>query len=291
MYTVISFGDQANSYDEYIFPKRYLKRLNQGTKVLFHKRARRNKLKNGERLPEISHYFAQGVVDTVSQISDSNDYRATFSHFERFKEPVAANRTTWEKRTFEGVRPIDKGVYDDIIRLNQAIVCQVYLIYRDLSDKLARCIAENPKYLASIEWRELERVVQHTFEELGFDTILTPGSKDKGKDVILKCKVDNQERTYFVELKHWRSGKKVGERVISEFLSVVVNEEVSGGLLISSSGLGNSVYESITEIDRQVLKIGGEFKIYSMCKRYTKLKRGIWSPEDELVNILYENTF
>ncbi|PSV49865.1 restriction endonuclease [Photobacterium indicum] len=166
----------------------------------------------------------------------------------------------------------------------------VNILRRDLSDKLARCIAENPRYLDDIEWRELERVVQHTFEELGFSSEVTPGSKDGGKDVILKCKVNNEEHTYYVELKHWRSGQKVGGVALKEFLQVVINEEVNGGLFLSSYGYCANAFEMLTEIHRQPLRIGGQEKIYSLCKQYVMSKAGIWSQTDSLIDTLYENT-
>ncbi|TVL06942.1 endonuclease [Shewanella algae] len=166
----------------------------------------------------------------------------------------------------------------------------VNILRRDLSDKLARSIAQNPRYLDDIEWRELERVVQHTFEELGFSSEVTPGSKDGGKDVILKCKIDNQEHTYYVELKHWRSGQKVRGVALEEFLQVVINEEVNGGLFLSSYGYCDNAFEMLTAIHRQSLKIGGQEKIYSLCKQYVMSKAGIWSETESLIDTLYENT-
>lgn len=166
----------------------------------------------------------------------------------------------------------------------------VNILRRDLSDKLARCIAENPRYLDDIEWRELERVVQHTFEELGFSAEVTPGSKDGGKDVILKCKVNNKEHTYYIELKHWRSGQKVGGIALEEFLQVVINEEVNGGLFLSTYGYCGNAFEMLTAIHRQSLRVGGQEKIYSLCKQYVMSKSGIWSPTESLIDTLYENT-
>lgn len=166
----------------------------------------------------------------------------------------------------------------------------VNILRRDLSDKLAKCIAENPRYLDDIEWRELERVVQHTFEELGFSSEVTPGSKDGGKDVILRCRINNEEHTYYVELKHWRSGQKVGGAALEEFLQVIINEEVNGGLFLSSYGYCGNAFEMLTAIHRQSLKIGGKQKIYSLCKQYVMSKSGIWSQTDSLIDTLYENT-
>jgi HJR/Mrr/RecB family endonuclease len=157
----------------------------------------------------------------------------------------------------------------------------------ELSDKLARLIAENPNYLIDIEWRELERVVQTIFEGLGFASELTPGSKDGGKDVILRCKVDNAQHTYYVELKHWRSKQRVGGNSTKEFLKVIVNEEVNGGLFLSTYGYCNNAFEMLTEIERKLLKFGDQDKIVSLCRQYVLSNSGLWSMPGSLIDSLF----
>ncbi|KJG55075.1 endonuclease [Photobacterium kishitanii] len=166
----------------------------------------------------------------------------------------------------------------------------VNILRSSLSDRLAKAIAQNPRYLMDIEWRELERVVQVVFEELGFSAELTPGSKDGGKDVILKCRISGFDHTYFIELKHWRSQQKVGGQAAQDFLKVIMNEEVNGGLFLSSYGYCDNAFEMLTEIDRQYLKFGNQEKIVTLCKQYVKSKSGIWSPTDGLANVLFEQT-
>jgi restriction system protein len=165
----------------------------------------------------------------------------------------------------------------------------VNLIRKTLSDKFVKLIAQNPNYLLDIEWRELERVVQVVFEELGFSSELTPGSKDGGKDVILKCKVDNRDHTYFVELKHWRSGQRVGGLAAKEFLKVIVNEEINGGLFLSTYGYCENAFDMLTSVERQRMRFGGQEKIVSLCKQYVKSQSGIWSPSTCLIDTLFSD--
>ncbi|MBF4437151.1 restriction endonuclease, partial [Vibrio anguillarum] len=166
----------------------------------------------------------------------------------------------------------------------------VDILRSGLSDHFVRLIAHNPRYLMDIEWRELERVIQVIFEELGFSAELTPGSKDGGKDVVLKCRVSGADHTYFVELKHWRSQQKVGGQAAQDFLRVIVNEEINGGLFLSTYGFCDNAFEMLSEIDRQCLKFGNQSKIVTLCKQYVKSKSGIWSPTDGLANVLFEQT-
>jgi restriction system protein len=169
-------------------------------------------------------------------------------------------------------------------------VAQVNLIRRELSRKFIELILENPRYLDEIEWREMERLLAEVFEGLGFDVRLTPGSKDGGKDIILTCHVEAQAHSYYVEVKHWRSGQRVGAGAISDFLNVIVNEEVNGGLYLSTYGYCSNAIESLTEVQRQTLRFGSENKVVALCRSYVKAMSGIWSPDNTLPEMLYENT-
>lgn len=166
---------------------------------------------------------------------------------------------------------------------------QVNIIRRELSRKLIGLIVNNPRYLDEIEWREMEHLLAEVFEGLGFDAQVTPGSKDGGKDIILTYRVGTSSHTYFVEVKHWRSGHGVGGAVLKDFVKVVVNEEVNGGLFLSSYGFSSNAIESLTEIERKKIRVGAENKVVSLCKSYVKAMHGIWAPE-ALTDTLFENT-
>lgn len=166
----------------------------------------------------------------------------------------------------------------------------IALLRRAFSDELAKRIAFDPDYLDQIEWRELEYVLQLTLEGIGFDSKITSAGKDGGKDIVLKCIFGEKKCTYFVEVKHWRSKKKVGQSHLSNFLEVIVREEVDGGLFLSSSGYCEQSISLLTEIERSCFRLGGREKIFLLCKRYTKSMQGIMYPEGDIIDLLYEAT-
>lgn len=168
---------------------------------------------------------------------------------------------------------------------------QINIIRQEISKKFIDLIVKNPRYLDLIEWREMEYLLTEIFERLGFSAQLTPGSKDGGKDIILTCRVASQTNTYYIEVKHWRSGQRVGSSAIKEFLNVIVHQEISGGLFLSTYGFCNNAIESLTEIQRKSIRFGTENKIVSLCRSYIKATSGIWSPESSLPEILYEGSF
>jgi len=167
---------------------------------------------------------------------------------------------------------------------------EVFFYVRQLNKKFIELVAKNPEYLKSIEWRDLERTISELFEGIGFKTTLTPGSKDGGKDIILECTIDDIQKTFIIEIKHWSSGQKVGKTAVKEFTNVIINEKREKGLFLSTYGYTNNYYESLTEKEKKIIHFGEKEKIIELCRTYEKVMNGIWNPIYTLENILFDNT-
>ncbi len=167
---------------------------------------------------------------------------------------------------------------------------QVQILIKGVSHEFAKIVAANPEALDHLEWRDLERMMERVMSELGFSVTLTPASKDGGKDLILRCRVRQNEQSYVVELKHWRSGKGVGKGAVHDFLQVIVAEERSGGLFLSTSGYAENAFEGLTELTRQRLRFGNQTKVVLLAQTYVKALSGLWSPPNELPQVLFEGT-
>jgi hypothetical protein len=158
----------------------------------------------------------------------------------------------------------------------------------ELSKYFARVIANDPSGLDDLEWRDMERMLGAVFEAFGFDVTLTPGSKDKGKDLILECIVHGRKKSYIIEVKHWRSRKHVGKVQISDFVKVIATEQHEGGLYLATYGFSASASEALTEIQRETIKLGVDKKVVSLCQTFVKAEAGIWSPPSNLPDLLFE---
>lgn len=207
------------------------------------------------------------------------------------------------KRIYPGMRvllsKVDSGELDRELATIQrgkslptfeSVLEKVIAIFQDTSRKLARLIAEDSRCLKAVEWRDLEKILAEVLEGLGFSVELTPGSKDGGKDIIVKCVISGLKHTYIVEIKHWRSGVRVGQSIVRDFLNVIIRERQQGGLFLSTSGYYDNVFESFSKIERQQLRFGDEKKVVSLCKTYVKAQSGIWSPPEPLTEVLFEQT-
>lgn len=166
---------------------------------------------------------------------------------------------------------------------------QIVAAITNLSKQLARLIATDPRGLEDLEWRDMERMLAAVFQGLGFDVTLTPSSKDGGKDLILECIIQGNKHSYIVEVKHWRSGQRVGKRYISDFVNVVARENRDGGLYLATYGYSGDAVEALTEVDRQSIKLGIDKKIISLCRTYIKAESGIWLAPSVLSDLLFED--
>ncbi|MCL9806655.1 restriction endonuclease [Flavobacterium amniphilum] len=152
-------------------------------------------------------------------------------------------------------------------------------------------IVKDPSYLLNIEWREFEKTLAEIFEGLAFKVKLTPPSKDGGKDLILEMVKEGTAISYIVEVKHWRSMQKVGQNCIKDFLNVVCREKRESGIFLSTYGFTENAFEGLTELERTKVRFGSEEKIISLCKTYLKVKSGIWTPLQDLQDVLFDETF
>jgi hypothetical protein len=179
---------------------------------------------------------------------------------------------------------------DRVFGQDQNLKHEAEIIIKSFSQALAKAIAKDPRALEHIEWRDLERLLAEVFEDLGFGVELTASSKDGGKDIVLQCRVFGIHRSYIVEVKHWRSGKKVSSSSVRSFLTIIGEEGRDGGLYLSSYGYSPDTFQMLTEVERQILRFGAKEKIVSLCRSYMKTNTAIWVPDGNLPEILFEAT-
>jgi restriction system protein len=167
---------------------------------------------------------------------------------------------------------------------------RVIHIVRDFARALIRQVNIDPERLKDMEWFDLERLVHEVFDGIGFTATLTPPNKDGGKDVILECKIDGINKTFLVELKHWRSATKVGQKQVKKFSKVVVKEKHDGGLFLSNYGFTGNYFECLTETEEKLIRFAEKDKLVQLCNTYERIQSGIWNPVDSLEDILFSDT-
>lgn len=164
----------------------------------------------------------------------------------------------------------------------------IHLIIRTAMKEVATLIAEDPEQLASVEWRDLERVLREVFEKIGFGTKLTRSGKDGGFDLELSIIKDGKRAIYLVEIKHWTT-KKPGPEHLTKLVRVVASKQANAGLFLSTSGFARTVYEGLIEASAPV-RLGDGSKVVSLCKLYHRIDTALWIEAGDLEEELFADT-
>ncbi len=136
LFVVIVENDESEWKDKtgsiYHYPKRYQKYLPEGTQAVYYKGKLRNKKYRSTRLSDEPHYF--GIATIGKSFPDKNsekaDLFALIENFSPFKEPILSKTgnkyieeippTRATNYWRDGVRPISKQVYENLISIASA---------------------------------------------------------------------------------------------------------------------------------------------------------------------------
>ena len=188
------------------------------------------------------------------------------------------------------VEPLAQDNAEKFSELLDDVEQHVLHVVSEFCVQLCELVAKSSDALHHLEWRQVEQLIATALDGMGFDVILTPPSKDGGNDVVANCYLKGRKLTYFVEVKHWRSGKRPSPRMVFDFVEVNVSEQTDGGLFLSTSGYTSEVYSHLSEIGRKRIWLGENSKIVSLCRHFVRRKRGVWLPDHDLPAILAEGT-
>lgn len=225
---------------------------------------------------------ALGYYAIATRLSDEPeaicDLRKEFGVLER--------RATAEKWNDETL--VSSTFFDPDTRIHR----DAALLLNDLCVGLCHLIAENGRAgLDLLHWRQLEETIGIVLEGLGFDVTVTDLSNDGGKDVVAECVINGERLTYYIEIKHWRSGKRVGSGCVSSFIEVNLRDNTQGGLFLASRGFAPSVVSQLSEITANRIRLGTDMKIIHLCQQFVrKGGRATWEAKDILPKLLFDET-
>lgn len=93
----------------------------------------------------------------------------------------------------------------------------------------------DPKVLKKVSSREFERVVCTILKSKGFETQLTPATRDGGKDIIAKTDVGGLPFVIYVECKQWDETRKVGIDVVERLSAVQLDAHINKSVVVTTS--------------------------------------------------------
>jgi HJR/Mrr/RecB family endonuclease len=110
---------------------------------------------------------------------------------------------------------------------------EIFAISNGLFDK----IKNRPVDLDKLPPREFEEFMAEVLNKLGFyDVQLTPQTRDKGRDILAKRKIEIGEILMIVECKKYDAARKIGLSIVERFLFTIRDrDKASCGLIATTS--------------------------------------------------------
>lgn len=96
-------------------------------------------------------------------------------------------------------------------------------------------ISEDKELLYSVTPREFEQIVERVFNDAGFETVLTPATRDGGKDIIATKYVMGKPVVFYIECKRYGREQKVGVAVVQRLYGVQTDDKINKAVLVTTS--------------------------------------------------------
>lgn len=140
----------------------------------------------------------------------------------------------------EGIKPTEAGLGPE----QESALVSVDSLPLHLIARILRA----PHEVKNLSPRQFEEFIAETLSQLGFtDVILTPRSRDGGKDVIASHKVNNIPLSFYFECKHYAEGNKVQLETLRALLGTLAHDAqtVNKGVLVTTSTFTKGAREFI----------------------------------------------
>ena len=91
------------------------------------------------------------------------------------------------------------------------------------------------KFVYQLTPREFEEVVEEVFRRQGFQTRLTPQTRDGGKDIIATKSILGRPVMFLIECKRYNEMNKIGVDIVRALYGVQTAERANKSIIVTSS--------------------------------------------------------
>lgn len=104
-----------------------------------------------------------------------------------------------------------------------------------VNDDLIRHLAKHPKLLFELNPRRFEELVAELLRAQGFESTLTPRTRDGGRDILAARSDALGSLLYLVECKRYARDRKVGVELVRAIHGVTQAERATKGVIVTTS--------------------------------------------------------
>jgi hypothetical protein len=105
----------------------------------------------------------------------------------------------------------------------------------DISLEIKQYLANHPEKLHNLTSRRFEELIADILKDLGFDTELTPATRDGGRDIYAYVKNAVTSFLMFVECKKWASDNKVGIDIVQRLYGAAKVAGAHKSMIVTTS--------------------------------------------------------
>lgn len=103
------------------------------------------------------------------------------------------------------------------------------------ADSLARVLSREPESIYQLPPRSFEELIAGLIDDMGWEVVLTPQTRDGGRDIIALLNNELGRHLCLIEAKRYAANRKVGVDLVRTLYGTVTHEEATSGLLVTTA--------------------------------------------------------
>jgi HJR/Mrr/RecB family endonuclease len=135
--------------------------------------------------------------------------------------------------------------------------------------QLIKHFATWPDEMRTLNPRKFEEFIAELFRCSGGDIVLTPRTRDGGRDILLRVVKPSGEWYYLVECKRYCQSRPVNVSLVRALYGVVEAEKATGGIIVTTSSFTKDALKF-----RESIKYRMSLKDFADIKRWVQRVRG-----------------
>jgi hypothetical protein len=105
----------------------------------------------------------------------------------------------------------------------------------ELNEELLSELRHRPELLYSIQPRQFEQLIASIFRNQGFETDLTPSTRDGGIDIYAARRDSFGNLLYVIECKRYKTSRKVGIEIVQRIYGIAQSKKATKGIVVTTS--------------------------------------------------------
>ena len=127
-------------------------------------------------------------------------------------------------------------------------------------------ISNNPDLIYNISSREFEEIIERLFRDAGFETKLTPATRDGGRDIIATKHEMGKPVVFYIECKRYGKQNNVGVNIVRSLLGVQTSDQINKAFLVTTGHVTRGALQFV-ENQNSLLSVIGIDEIHELIRK------------------------